>query len=515
MEIQEDGNITDAFTVYVGDLSPKTLDSDLFRIFSSIGEVVKIKLIKRVEPFSSFAFVTFSCEEDAKRAIKEYNHFELHKRQIRLSSMVGKNDKSAEGNIIIKNLPDEFTSKDLDTAFSMFGEIVSCKVPTTGEGKTKGYGYVQFAKKKSAKLAIKSCVGTKLGGNVITVELFNPEKKKMSLQSKVASTFTNCFIKNFPSNMTESKLVELLEEYGKVTSIYFPLKSDGASKGFAFANFEDPNAAMEAIKNLHNTYPFGESLDSPNDELITTEPFYIQRGQKKEEREEELRKTFEKLSMQGLNYKRNLYITSIPMDFTKEELISIFKEFGDIVSLSMGKDAINQNKQYAYICYSRPEEATVAVERGNEVFLNGNKLQVAYFKNKQERNKEKDTNSVAYNPNMPYIYNQGVNFSSNEKYSFIKKKNASKKVEAEDTTGKLYDLILSVAFGFKDQWESFGVNSKEEFADKVTKMLYNTKIEENLKSIVKMDLDLFDTIQETIECYKENSGADKEKNNKN
>lgn len=480
MEISEGKNASsDSLTIYVGDLSPKTLDSDLFRMFSNVGKVSNVRLIKRAEPLSSFAFVTFENEEDAKRAIREYNHSELHKKQIRLLSVVGKDEQPpATGNIFVKNLPEDFTSKDLDETFSMFGSIVSCKVAMTPEGRSKGYGFVQFRDKKSAKKVIKNCAGVMLNGKNISVELYNPDMRRKAEAPKTFA-FTNCFVKNFPADATEEEVRGLLEEHGSVTSLFFPTKENGRPKGFAFANFESHEAALDAIRNLHGTNPFDESRGC-------TEPFYIQRGQRKEERIEELRKTFEQLSMQGQNYKKNLYVTNIPEGFGVEELGDIFREFGNVVSISADTDGVNSQKQYAYVCYSTPEEASIAVERGNDISLDGNKLQVSYFKNKLERMKEKEFSEMAYKP-MSYVYSQNVSFSKRHEDA-----------RAIGDGSQLYGLVLSAAPAFRAQWKSVGADSETEFADRVTKILYK-RPEEDIKNMIDVGFMLNKSIASAIE----------------
>ncbi|KAG5860275.1 polyadenylate-binding protein [Encephalitozoon hellem] len=480
---------SDSLTIYVGDLPPKTIDSDLFRIFSNVGKILNIKLIKRGESAPSFAFVTFENEEDAEKAVREYKHYELHDRQIRV---MRKDERPPEtGNIFVKNLPESFTSKDLDDAFSMFGEIVSCKVATTPQGKSKGYGFVQFKEKRSAKKVIKNfnnLNGLMLGGNKIVVELYNPEMKKG--ESKKASTmFTNCFIKNFPGSVGEKELLDLLEEYGKVTSLCFPTKDDGKPKGFAFANFETHESALNAINGLHGTFPFDNGKDGG-------EPFYIQKGQKREERAEVLRKMFEQLSMQGQNYKKNLYITNIPEGFGAEELSNIFKEFGSITSMSVGVDGANNQKQYAYICYSTPEEASIAVERGNEIYLDGNRLQVAYFKNKLERMKEREFGSLGYKPGIPYMYNQGASFASNG-FKRERSRGGSVKLYGNELE-KLHSLVLAAAPSFKSQWKSFGVSNETEFSNKVTKAFRN-KPEEEIRDMIDVNFVLTKNIAAVIE----------------
>ncbi|KAF9765045.1 Polyadenylate-binding protein, cytoplasmic and nuclear [Nosema granulosis] len=483
-----------ASMVYVGELSSKTLDSDLFRIFSSIGEVVRIKLIKRNEPQPSFAFVTFANEGDAERAVKEYNQFNLHKKNIRVAHVF--EDPKDDANIFVKNLPANFTTKDLMDTFNMFGKIISAKIATYPCGKSKNYGFVQFEKKKSAKLAIKHCSGVKIDGCEVIVELYNQGARKRAEEQQISTlSFTNCFIKNFPASVTEAELKSLLEQYGTITSLFFPLKEDKkTTKGFAFANFEKPEQALSAIENLHDKYIFGEV---PSETNIKPEKFYIQRAQKKQEREEELRRSFEKMSMDGHSYKRNLYITNIPKFIEEEELVNVFKEFGSIVSISIGIDAINDQKKYAYICYGTPDEAFIAIEKGNEVFIDGNKLHVAYFKNKAERMREKLSQNVGFNSTLPFIYNSSVKMSPNASYNYDLSIYSGHDTAA-NLQDQLFDLVLASANTFKHQWDNLGVSSREEFTEKITKVLC-TRSDDEIKKMINLDAILSQTIASTIE----------------
>ncbi|EOB12126.1 Polyadenylate-binding protein, cytoplasmic and nuclear [Nosema bombycis CQ1] len=497
MENRDNSRKSDcASTIYVGELSSKTLDSDLFRIFSSIGEVVRIKLNKRAEPQSSFAFVTFANEDDAERAVKEYNQYNLHRKNIRVAHVFDDPKKKEEANVIVKNLPPNFTTRDLIDTFNMFGKIISAKIATYPCGKSKNYGFVQFDKKKSAKLAIKHCSGVKIDGSEVIVDLYNQSaRKKIEDQQAPLATFTNCFIKNFPPTITEDDLRKLLEQYGTVTSLFFPLKEDNKNtKGFAFANFETPEQAISAIENLHDKSIFEEFH---NEDAVLTNRFYIQKAQKKQEREEELRKSFEQMSMNGHSFKKNLYVTNIPKFIEKEELLNIFKEFGSIISISIGIDAVNDQKKYAYICYSTPDEAFIAIEKGNEIFIDGNKLHVVYFKNKSERIREKLTHNVGFNSSLPFIYNPSVKPSPNSSHTFDQSvfSGHESPISLQD---QLHEFVLASANTFKHQWENLGVSSPEEFADKITKVLC-THPEDEIKRMINLNIILNQSIATTIE----------------
>lgn len=52
----------------------------------------------------------------------------------------------------------------LQDLFQKFGDIISCKVVTSDDGKSRGYGFVQFGSEASAQAAIAKLNGSADGG---------------------------------------------------------------------------------------------------------------------------------------------------------------------------------------------------------------------------------------------------------------------------------------------------------------------------------------------------------------
>lgn len=61
--------------------------------------------------------------------------------------------KTGYGNLFVKNLPPSINSLQLHSLFSRFGTILSCKVAEEN-GKSKGFGFVQFDTDESAMSAL-------------------------------------------------------------------------------------------------------------------------------------------------------------------------------------------------------------------------------------------------------------------------------------------------------------------------------------------------------------------------
>ena len=90
--------------------------------------------------------MNFSQAQDAARAIDVLNFQVVNGKPIRI--LYSQRDptirKSGVGNIFIKNLDKDIDTVGLRDTFAQFGNIVSAKVATDGQGNSKGYGFIQF-----------------------------------------------------------------------------------------------------------------------------------------------------------------------------------------------------------------------------------------------------------------------------------------------------------------------------------------------------------------------------------
>ena len=78
--------------------------------------------------------------------------------------------KTGTGNIFIKNLDKSIDNKALHDTFSVFGNILSCKV-AMDEGSSKGYGFVHYETADAADNAIKHVNGMLLKDKKVYVSL--------------------------------------------------------------------------------------------------------------------------------------------------------------------------------------------------------------------------------------------------------------------------------------------------------------------------------------------------------
>lgn len=75
--------------------------------------------------------------------------------------------------IFMQNLDESIDNVKLHEMFGKFGNIMSCKVVTFQDGKSRGYGFVQFETEESANAAIDNVNGTMVGGKQMYAQLID------------------------------------------------------------------------------------------------------------------------------------------------------------------------------------------------------------------------------------------------------------------------------------------------------------------------------------------------------
>merc|ERR1711990_653704 len=128
--------------------------------------------------------------------------------------------------------------------FSLFGNILSCKVACDSDGKSKGYGFVHFESEYSAKQAIERVNDMQIGEKTVSVEKY----MKATDRDTEPKDFTNLYVKNMPRSWDEAKVKEMFAEFGTVTSTL--VQKDPKGRTFAFVNFETYEMAKSAVEGL-------------------------------------------------------------------------------------------------------------------------------------------------------------------------------------------------------------------------------------------------------------------------
>ncbi|KAF4992215.1 hypothetical protein FGRMN_7346 [Fusarium graminum] len=438
-------------SLYVGELDPSVTEAMLFELFSQIGAVASIRVCRDAVTRRSlgYAYVNYNATADGEKALEDLNYTIIKGRPCRI--MWSQRDpalrKTGQGNVFIKNLDVAIDNKALHDTFAAFGNILSCKVAQDEHGNSKGYGFVHYETDEAASQAIKHVNGMLLNEKKVYVGHHIPKKDRQSKFEEMKANFTNVYVKNIALDVTEDDFRELFERYGDVTSSSLARDQEGKSRGFGFVNFTTHESASKAVDELNGNDFHGQDL-------------YVGRAQKKHEREEELRKSYEAARLEKANKYQgvNLYIKNLDDDVDDDKLRQMFSEFGPITSAKVmretptegdeekkeeeeeKKDETEENKEnketkeepkeevkeepkegedeeakddkktekksdkklgkskgFGFVCFSNPDDATKAVAEMNQRMINNKPLYVALAQRKDVRKSQLEASIQARN----------------------------------------------------------------------------------------------------------------------
>jgi len=399
-------------SLYVGDLAPDVNESHLYEVFNSVAPVASMRVCRNAVTRESlgYAYVNFNSAVDAERVLDTMNYTPIKGKQCRI--MWSHRDpslrKNGRGNVFIKNLDENIDHKLLHDTFSIFGNILSCKVAIDkNTGKSKGYGFVHYETAEEAKQAIEKVNGMMIGEREVFVAPWQRHQDRVS-----PNLWTNIYVKNIPLDWDIEKLKAEFSEAGEITSTTIMTNPDQTSRGFGFVNFKEHQSAENAIKLFNGKIVVdvaalekenastdkkeeegesekkGEKKKRSEEEIkryrklqAAKEGLFVCRAQKRSERDKQLRSEYEKKKAERLELYagKNLYIKNIHENVTEEVLRKHFEDCGTIMSATLMRDEPNSKKHrgFGFVCMSSPEEATKAVQEKNQTMLMGKPLYVA------------------------------------------------------------------------------------------------------------------------------------------
>jgi polyadenylate-binding protein len=361
-------------SLYVGDLTDDVTEALLFEIFNAVGPVASIRVCRDAITRRSlgYAYVNFHNIVDAERALDTMNYILIRGRPCRI--MWSQRDpslrKSGLGNVFVKNLDKTIDNKTLYDTFSMFGNILSCKVATDDDGISLGYGFVHYTYPEAAEKSIQKVNGMVIADKTVTVFQFIPKEQRKVGPLK----FTNIYIQRIPKTWTENDLKSFTECIGKVDSVFISKDNEGFSKGFGFSNYPDPKDAQLAVEKL-------------NGEKVEGETIYVSQAMKKNIREKYLRDKYEKIKEERQKKfgNVNLYVKYIDNSIDNSSLKKEFEKFGNITSVKVMYDEHERSKGFGFVCFEKEEDSLNAISEMNNKLIQGKPIYVALAQRKEAR----------------------------------------------------------------------------------------------------------------------------------
>ncbi|KAH7547227.1 hypothetical protein FEM48_Zijuj01G0287400 [Ziziphus jujuba var. spinosa] len=157
--------------------------------------------------------------------------------------------KTGIANLFVRNLHPSITSAQLQSMFSKFGRILSCKVAAEN-GKTKGFGFVQYDSEQSAMTARNALHGPPVEGKKIYVSKFVKKSARLvntgeAMKASLQGQNKNLFISRVQLKEIANCHIEKLKASG------LPVKN--STQPVHYSSFQSLGKALIKQKQHGNT----------------------------------------------------------------------------------------------------------------------------------------------------------------------------------------------------------------------------------------------------------------------
>jgi len=184
----------------------------------------------------------------------------------------------------VKNLDLEVDDDKLKEMFGVFGKITSVVIMRDAEGKSKGFGFINYDEHEQAAKAISELHEKEINGKQLYVgraqkkaererelkDLF--QKLQRERQSKYQGV--NLYVKNLDESIDDEQLRQAFAAIGTITSAKV-MKDGKTTKGFGFVCFATSEEATKAVTEM-------------NGKLLANKPIYVALAQRKDQRRAQL-----------------------------------------------------------------------------------------------------------------------------------------------------------------------------------------------------------------------------------
>ncbi|URE19301.1 CBS domain [Musa troglodytarum] len=252
------------------------------------------------------------------------------------------------------------TDAQLYDIFSQIGQVVSVRVcRDINTRRSLGYAYVNYNDPADAARAIEVLNFTPLNGKTIRIMISNRDP------STRRSGTANIFIKNLDKSIDNKALYDTFSAFGNILSCKVATDASGASKGYGFVQFEQEEAAQNAIEKLN-----GMLL---NDKKVFVGPFV-----RKQERE----------NAAGNTKFNNVFVKNLSESMTEDTLQEVFGEFGKITSCIVMREGDGKSKCFGFVNFENPDDAARAVQELDGKKFDDKEWYVGKAQKKSEREQE-------------------------------------------------------------------------------------------------------------------------------
>ncbi|KAK2180910.1 hypothetical protein NP493_420g02015 [Ridgeia piscesae] len=178
-----------ACTVFVSNLDFKVNEEGLKELFSKLGDIAEVRLVKNFKGKSKgYAYVEFTDELPVTPALR-LDRQPVDGRPMYVSLCQEKTASTGQSKfkyataleknkLFVKGLPFTITREAVETIFQQHGQVKDIRLVTHKSGKFKGLAYVEYEDETMASHAVLKTDGLVIGEHTIEVAISNPPVRK-------------------------------------------------------------------------------------------------------------------------------------------------------------------------------------------------------------------------------------------------------------------------------------------------------------------------------------------------
>jgi polyadenylate-binding protein len=303
--------------VFVRNLAPSMDNKYLYDTFSPIGNILSCKVaIDESGESKGYGYVHFETAEAAQEAIAQFDGTLIDDVEVNVGLFTRKQDRAGQSdwtNLYVKQFPVTWEEARFKEVFEEFGPVANAAITMDSEGKSRGFGFVNFQDHDAAVKALAELNLKSFEDGETTFELYVSRAQKKNERSREIKTRLdalnhervskyqgmNLYVKNIADTVNDEQFRETFAPYGTITSarIMKDMSDLKASRGFGFVCYSSPEEATRAVTEL-------------NGKNVGGKPLVVTLHQRKEHRRAHLSATY---ATQNMRYPQGMAQGGMPM----------------------------------------------------------------------------------------------------------------------------------------------------------------------------------------------------------